>query len=411
MSVHPLPSLLPDQADPAFQAVVGRLLGHLRDSGLITDQTPGGVARLLMETFARELAMFYQLLGAAHRAGYLDSAEGAALEQVVALLGLTRVKAGRLAGAVLFTRGSATPQDIVIPAGLRVAGRPATADSPAPLLEVVQETPLLKGQRSVSVAVQEIPGEETPKLESVSPGGIHIMPRPLLGIDGVTNPDAITRVGVDEDDDSLRARARVALRAGELATAEAIEAAARGQGAESVKVSEPDGGPPGLVHVRIGDVGIIHNPERWAALEAAVYRAKAAGVRVKFEQVESVAVVPAIEVTPQDPTISGYDEEVLRGAIGRALERVVAGLPAGALVSRRKLEGAVLALSDVREARLLSGTRFFPVSWKDGEPVEGANDTVARTSGADGWTMGMLEQPMMDLKRWPAWIALKRTEP
>ncbi|HND32444.1 MAG TPA: baseplate J/gp47 family protein, partial [Myxococcota bacterium] len=394
--------------DPAFPAIVSRLLEHLRAGGLITDLAPGGVARLLMETFARELALLYQLLGAAHQAGYLDTARGPALDQVVALLGLTRVKAGRLSGEVLFTRATAAPQDIVIPAGLRVAGRPLRANIPAPLLEVVAVATLLRGTRSVMAAVQEIPGEETPTLDSVGPAGIHLMPQPLLGIEAVTNPEAITRVGVDEDDESLRARARVALRAGELATAEAIEAAARGQGAERVSVREPEGEPPGRVIVRIGDVGILQSPARWAALEAAVYRAKAAGVRVFFEKVQSVAVVPAIEVTPLDPSIGGYDEQVLRTSVGRALAAVVEGLPAGAMVSRRKLEGAVLALPEVRDSRLTMDTAFFKVTWADGEPVRGPADTATRSMGEPGWSMGELEQPMMDLKRWPPTISLRR---
>lgn len=411
--LEPFPtSLLPQGADVSFHAIVERLLGHLTTSGLITDQTPGGVARTFIETFARELALFYQILGAAHKAGYLETAEGDALDQVVALLGLQRVKAGRLSGRVLFTRASPAAQDIAIPAGLRVAGKSASPHSPAPLLEVVQEASLERGQRSVHVEVQEIPGEEIPALPSVPPGSITLMPRPLLGIDSVTNPDAITRSGIDEDDASLRARARVALRAGELATAEAIEAAVRGQGVTAVSVREPTDGPPGRVVVRIGDINVIQSVERWAAVEAAVYRAKAAGVRVIFEKIHTVAIQPALEVTPTDPELSPYDEAALRAAITRALVNVVAGVPAGGALSKRKLEGAVLALADVQEARILSNTRTFRLDWKNGEPVAEPADTTSRAlPDGSGWRLEELEQPTLDLQYWPPVLTFLRGVP
>lgn len=403
-------SLLPGSADVGYAAVVERLLGHLREGGLITDQTPGGVARMLLETFAREVVLLHEALELAHRSGFVDTAEGPALDQVVALLGLSRARAGRLSGTVLFTRSSPAPEDIVIPAGTRVSGRPVRPERPAPLLEVVEEARILREQRSVSAAVQEIPGEETPGLDGIAPGGLHLMVRPLLGVEGVHNPEAITRVGSDEGDTRLRARARVALRAGELATVEAIEAAARSQGAERVQVREPTAGPPGRVIVRVADLGVLQSPERWAALEAAVHRTKAAGVRVIFEQVRSVAVVPALALRPLNPALGAFESEQLKQAVGRALAVVVAGLGPGVAVSRRKLEGAALALPDVADAELLGSTRLFPVGWQDGEPQAGADDTAARElDDGSGWGMGPLEQALMDLRRWPPALTLVRS--
>lgn len=413
MTNSPPKSLLPNQADSTFPAIVSRLLEHLRADGLITDTAPGGVARMLMETVARELATLYQTLEAAHRAGYLDTAQGPALDEVVALLGLTRAPAGRLFGRVLFSRASGAPKDqeIVIPAGLRVAGRPARADEPAPLVEVVAETVLLKGQLDAHAAVQEISGEETPELAILAPGRLHLLPRPLLGVGGVINLEPLTRAGIAEDDERLRARARVALRAGELATAEAIEAAARAQGAETVSVREPKDGPPGRVIVRVGDLGVIQDPRRWAALEAAVYRAKAAGVRVTFERVVAVAVVPALEITPMDAQLAALDKELLVTATRRAVAATVAGLPAGATVSRRKLEGAALALADVREARLLPSTRLFALGWADGEPVAQDDLTALRATEQGDWALETLEQPTVDLQRFPPRIVLVGVEP
>lgn len=405
-------ALFPGAPDVRYQALVQRLLDHLTSSGLITDRSPGGVARTLTETFARELALFYQILGQAHQAGYLETARDVALEQVVALLGISRLKAGRLRGRVLFSRTSAAAQDIIIPAGLRVAGKAISPGSPIPLLEVVAETTLERGSRSVTAEVQEIPGEETPGLALIPPNNIQLMPRPLLGIDRVSNPDPITRVGQNEDDASLRARARVALRAGEQATAEALEAAVRSQGIQAVTILEPQDGPPGRVIVRIGDTNVIQSPERWAAMEAAVYRAKAAGVRILFEKIRTVIVQPSLEVIPSDPALSVYDEASLRSAVVRALGAVIGAVPQGGVLSRRKLEGAVLALPDVQEVRLLSTTRTFVLDWQEGKAKAGPADTAQRLlPDGTGWQLQALERSQLEPTDWPPDITVLREAP
>ena len=50
----------------------------------LTDDTEGSVVRTLSEAFARELAVCYQQLGKVYAHGFLDTAEGVALDTVVA---------------------------------------------------------------------------------------------------------------------------------------------------------------------------------------------------------------------------------------------------------------------------------------------------------------------------------------
>lgn len=398
----PLPAELPLD----FGAIVGRLLGSLRQSGLVTDTTPGGVARTLAETFARELALFYEVMQRAHSAGYLNTAEGEALDQVVALLGLQRARAGRLSGYVLFGRQTPAPEDIVLPAGLRVAGRPPGPRLPAPILEVVQTATLAQGQRGVLVAVQEIQGEETPALLSLPARALGILPRPLWGIESAQNPEAITRAGVDEDDESLRARARAALRAGELGTLESIEAAVRAQGVRQLVVSEPTDDPPGRVRVQIGDVEVAQDPERWAAVQAAVARAKAAGVRVELERMQAVLVLPEVELHPSRAGLDRAEALALRQAARQVLAATVGALGPGQPVLRRRLEGVLMALPGVADARVLPGTRTQPLTLGPAGVVAGADDSAARAlpEGA-GWAIGALEQATLDPTRWPeGWV-------
>src|SRR6185436_6807225 len=112
-----------DPESTSYSAVVDRLLESM---GPTMDTTPGSVVRTLVEAYAREMAVFYGMLALAHRSGYIDTAEGAALDSVVAVLGIKRARGGRLTGQVEFSRAVPAAADIGIPAGRTVTG--TTAD-------------------------------------------------------------------------------------------------------------------------------------------------------------------------------------------------------------------------------------------------------------------------------------------
>src|SRR5262245_66566 len=87
---------------------------------VLPDLQTGSVVRPLAETIGLENARLYAQLEAVYRAGFIDTAEGASRDNVVALLGITRVTGGRAAGDVQFTRAPGTRGLITIPAGTRV---------------------------------------------------------------------------------------------------------------------------------------------------------------------------------------------------------------------------------------------------------------------------------------------------
>ena len=105
--------LLRDLADPAGGRVA------------LSDAHEGSVVRTLVEAFAHELAVAYEQIGAVYRLGYLESAEGRALDQVVALVGLARQRGGHAEGLLRFSRATPAPAAIRIPVGTLVAGRGA----------------------------------------------------------------------------------------------------------------------------------------------------------------------------------------------------------------------------------------------------------------------------------------------
>ena len=81
----------------------------------LTDVQIGSVLRTLCETTALELGRIYALLETVYQAGFVDTATGDALDNVVALLGIERVRGGRPS-----RRGRVHPR----------AGRAGRADDP-----------------------------------------------------------------------------------------------------------------------------------------------------------------------------------------------------------------------------------------------------------------------------------------
>ncbi len=143
----------------------------------LTDANEGSVVRTLAEAFARELAVCYEQLDAVYRNAYLDSAAGAALDNVVALLGMERQRGGHLEGTATFSRGQPAPEDIHIPLGTLVAGRDV------PLFATTANAVLDKGSRQVVVGVRTRAGRgaarsrQTQWLGPRTRGGIGSCPR------------------------------------------------------------------------------------------------------------------------------------------------------------------------------------------------------------------------------------------
>ncbi|HEX2739341.1 MAG TPA: baseplate J/gp47 family protein, partial [Rubrobacter sp.] len=91
-----------------------------RPAGL-TDFNPGSVVGTLVRAVAREMKLIYDQMDEAYRRAFIDEATGAALDNVVALLGVTRNPPLSAKGEVTFFLRGATDTPVVIPADTRVA--------------------------------------------------------------------------------------------------------------------------------------------------------------------------------------------------------------------------------------------------------------------------------------------------
>lgn len=112
-------------------------------------------------------------------------------------VGLTRKPANQASGYLTVTGIAGT----VIPAGFTFAV-PAIDDSPAIEYQTQEEAAIGEdGEVSIYVvAVEAGTGGNAPA------GSIAIMAKPMTGITGITNPQAMTGGTAEEDDDGLRAR-------------------------------------------------------------------------------------------------------------------------------------------------------------------------------------------------------------
>lgn len=110
-----LPGLLPQPGERFLVEYTYRD----RPAGL-TDFNPGSVIGTLVRAMARELTLLYDQMDEAYRRAFVDYAEGAALDNVVALLGVARNPPLQAHGEVAFFTKKAPRDTIAIPDQTRV---------------------------------------------------------------------------------------------------------------------------------------------------------------------------------------------------------------------------------------------------------------------------------------------------
>lgn len=332
-----------------FASLVEDLLGDL-SSGLggrmaLTDTTEGSVVRTLVEAFSRELAVTYAQMDEVYRLGYVGTAHGAALDNVVALLGVERRRGGYLQGTVTFTRVEPAPQEVPIPVGMPVAGRDTL------LFETSARTAIPRGGTEATVEVRSV--EPLPKLKGdaqkqaeqlalmTAPGALSLMPRPILGVDGVTNRVRLVQQQADETDVELRARARALVTMANLGTPAALQLSLRALGLTRVEVQEPEE-QPGVVDVVVGDPGFDEELRKRA--ERVIEETRPAGVHVRLRGVTwvYVQVTATLELDKDYPEAERRAVEVeLRDTLARYLQ----GLDASESVREAKVRN-ILASHD-----------------------------------------------------------------
>jgi len=356
----------------SFAEVVETILADLRSGRdnrvILDDATEGSVLRTLVEAFGRELAVAYEQLERVYESGYLDTATGASLDKVVDLLGVERLQAGWIEGEVVFTRGTAAPYDVEIPAGTLVSGKSQ------PVFETLVDATLAAGTREVRVPVRSL----EPDGKVIEAQKITVLNRPIAGIDTVSNPLNLQPRRDPESDGDLRSRARGSVRGGRTATRSAIERAVREQGLLGVEILE-DPQRPGIIDVVLADKEVDLKDARRRVEEV-----RPAGIRVHVFQATPVYVRVRVRVrleVDESPQTRG----VLTAALSKLLRDHFATLGVGQTVQWAKLRNLLAGHGQVAEielyadrwALLPADANGVPLLEEDGTPFDGEVGTAA----------------------------------
>ena len=216
-------STLQKTFDEVANAVLAELATTQTD---MTDFNVGSIGRNMIEAVASQIGTsstqtesLYAVLESVYESGFVGTAVGTDLEQLVALVGITRLTATKAIGTATFTRVVGTTGNIIIAAGTRLSTVKSGTSQPVYFVTTAQVT-LPDGNTDIDADVIA----ETAALEgNVGAGSLTVIVTPITNVASVTNAAAASG-GLDiETDEALRARASAALNVAGKATAAAIK--------------------------------------------------------------------------------------------------------------------------------------------------------------------------------------------
>lgn len=368
---------------------------HHGPAPALTDRNPGSITRLLAESFAREYATLSKQLEGVYQAGFLETASGRDLDQLAALVGVTRRRRLSASGSVVFSRTSPSPADIFIPAGTRLS----TADAPSAEFETTEDRTLPRGALSASAPVAATFAGDS---GVVAANAIRVMNRPILGIDAVGNPLATRLGGADETDALLRERCRRALEtAGKATTGSLLGALTTlpGLREKDIHIAEDYLAHPGILYVdvafpemspgelaamrkravelidatRPAGIRVVHN------IDAPVRPAATAALTEEDEETEddpiAIGRAPAgmqflpvdvdVRLTPAALSISSEQRTRLTRLAKESVAAFLADAGVGGALVCNRLVAALMQLDGVLDADVRLGAKGSPLLRKN----------------------------------------------
>jgi|GEM_PF-958749 len=362
------------------------------DGPQLTDRSVGSVTRLLAESIGREYAVLSGQMEKIYQAGFLETATGRDLDNLVALVGIKRWGRDVAEGQVSFSRSTPAPADITISAGTRIS----TIDAPAQVFETAQTVTLQRGQLSVDAPIQAIKrGSDG----IVAAATIVASNRPVLGIDAVSNDEPTAFAAAKESDTALRLRARRALESAGKASVGALLGALTGLPGvreKDIRFTEDPIEHPGIVNMDIALPALSteqqENYKRRAV--ALLEETRPVGVRIRHNieaaQPATAAPVgggqdtalgsepPVTTVTPSEnlhqivdakvvlqpllQNITPAERELLIATATREVENFIGEAGLGETLVYNRLIAQLMALDGVVDVSL----ELYPASKKDG---------------------------------------------
>jgi uncharacterized phage protein gp47/JayE len=267
----------PDAALPDAGSVVEvNYQPKAREVG-VNDLYVGSVLRTLMEAMALETAGLYAQMDQVYQSGFIDTAQGRALDHVVSLLGLARIQAGRNSTDIQFKRARNSRGEIYLPAGTRVLNEDGSIE-----YETLADAVLVDGQDTLKVKARDLVDTN----EGVNADTLVLLAKPIAGIESVSNPGPSSQLDRDENDDELRTRAKSFLAGSERGTLGALKSVLA---AHNVRGDIDDESEPGVIKIRL--LGSALSPDQEQRLWTELNEVRPAGVRIQPGAGVAAAVV------------------------------------------------------------------------------------------------------------------------
>lgn len=337
---------------------------RLNGSSPITDINVGSVARTVSEAIGREIATLYQQVNRAYLSGFIDTAEGKALDLVVSILNVKRKTKDFAVGLITLFRDPTVVGDITIPSGTALTTQKGEVS-----FQTTEQRTLQRGQARIDVPVragEDFPGEQG----KVDANSITQLDRPIAGIARATNFEATFLGLADETDVQLRERARATLRAFSNATLAAIEKAVRDGRGKTLETWDPNGPPAKRSAPGTATLLIEAEPERLPSLKGEVNRVRAGGVLVGLIA-RYVFFTPKAVVEIAGGLTSAGKQKVVDEILA-AVQAYVDPLTSGDPAVGADLLAAIKAVADVNSASIVD----VIVSRSEVKPLEPETSTL-----------------------------------
>lgn len=348
----------------------------------LTDLNVGSVVRTIVEAMSRELAALYGQLNIAYDSGFVDTATGASLDRVVALLSYSRRRAGRATGTVTFSRRAGSIGNITIPAGTPIT------DAADKIRYVTSERyDMLAGESTADVRVQGAV-DATPVVDA---GVLAVIQRAIAGLDSAANARPTARATQDETDEALRARARDALLAANKGTPQAIRHGLLAlPEVRDATVEEMPNGVPGEIRITVS----LAQPGAGSDLPKDVLdrieELRPAGIRVLRAQAGQTALAASVTLVLAGSSLAPSEIESVHQAVRNRLVAEIARKGVGEKVRAKPLVAALLSDQRIADLTLAIGAKGGAVAGpgEDFQPESGSGvglDAADIAFGADSF--------------------------
>jgi uncharacterized phage protein gp47/JayE len=325
----------------SYEEIVNSLLEELQRRSPITDTSVGSVARTLIEAISVELVQTYEKADEAYQSGFIDTAQGKALDNVVALLGVERKGAQYATGSIVFMRNNPV-SEVVIPQGTRVSTR-GVDPSQAKIFETTLTVRIPKGISEAEIPIRALTSGE----EGVTDyDTITRLDSPIVGVDSVSNRKPTTVGGGRETDEELRERTKSLVLSAGRSTVDAIRNVVLAlPGVRDVSIREMPFGVPGEVDVVVDGLD-VDDPAVKGRLENAVNSRRPAGIQVNIKGTTKVMTSIECYVALRGDA-TGYETVV--SELEAKIRGYLTSLGSGADIQRNRVISLMLEHPSVRD--------------------------------------------------------------